>query len=85
MFGSQDADLPLHSKFYKDGSIWSTIEGGLTQGDAVKFIKNSDNYSKYPTLKDMDNNTVNGVETMSDWFDRYGRELEKDIREFVNK
>lgn len=85
MFDAQDADLPLHSKFYKDGSIWLTTEGGLTQGDATKFIKNSDNYHKYPTLKNINNGSINNTETMSEWFDRYGDDLEKDIRDFNGK
>lgn len=73
-------DLPLSEKFYKDGDSYKTVEGGLTDGDGEVFLNDPVNLAKYPFLRNLNNGTVNGNETMSHWFKRYGDALERDIR-----
>lgn len=73
---AQDSLLPLAKKFYKDGCIWTTVDGGLTQGDAMRFIKKSGKSKNYP---------IEPNQKFADWVADGGLDLENDIREFVGK
>lgn len=69
---------PLCREFYQDGCSYTTIDGGLTQGDAETFLRGSDEAKRFP---------VNQDESMSHWAERYGEALYKAIREYktINK
>lgn len=71
-------DCPLNKDFHKDNCIYTTIEGGLTDGDATTFAKVSENLSNFP---------IGENESLSEWSLRYGEPLYKAIREYkpINK
>lgn len=71
-------DCPLNKDFYKDGCIYTTIEDGITSGDATTFAKIPENLIAFP---------VNKNESLSEWSLRYGEPLYKAIRDYkpINK
>ena len=73
---------PASKKYYKDGNMYEVVDGGLTHGDVMAFISDSKNSDNYPRLRNLNNGTINGVETISDWLYRYGDELDDAIKDF---